>query len=102
MRFAPLYDAVTTRLLPRLAHDRMALKLNGKDDRLTQQDFIALARTIELPLGKARTALGEMTRRVEAAAPRVSLPAFARGERDALAVEEKVRSIVKERADGLG
>ena len=32
VRMAPLYDAVTTRVFPNLKHDRMALKLNGKDD----------------------------------------------------------------------
>lgn len=33
VRFAQLYDAVTTRVFPGLGGDRMALKLNGKDDR---------------------------------------------------------------------
>lgn len=32
--FTPLYDAVTVRIFPGLAGDRMALQLNGKDDRL--------------------------------------------------------------------
>ena len=36
---APLYDAVTTRVFPRLERDRMALKLNGKDDNLTAPIF---------------------------------------------------------------
>ena len=31
VRMAPLYDAVTTRVFPKLKHDRMALKLNGKE-----------------------------------------------------------------------
>ena len=44
VRFAPLYDAITTRVFPGLAGDRMALKLNGKDGRLTPRDFITLAR----------------------------------------------------------
>jgi len=39
VRMAPLYDAVTTRVFPRLKQDRMALKLNGKDDRLRRADF---------------------------------------------------------------
>jgi serine/threonine-protein kinase HipA len=34
VRFAPLYDAVTTRVFPGLGTDCIALKLNGKDDRL--------------------------------------------------------------------
>ncbi|QCL97837.1 type II toxin-antitoxin system HipA family toxin [Agrobacterium tumefaciens] len=58
VRFAPVYDAVTTRVFPRLEHDRMALKLNGRDDRLSPDDFEILARTIELP---ARVAAETMT-----------------------------------------
>jgi serine/threonine-protein kinase HipA len=38
VRIAPLYDAVTTRILLRLQHDRMALKLNGKGDHLRRAD----------------------------------------------------------------
>ncbi len=43
VRMAPLYDAVTTRVFPRLKHDRLALRLNGKDDNLRRADFRALA-----------------------------------------------------------
>jgi serine/threonine-protein kinase HipA len=46
VRMAPLYDAVTTRAFPRLERDRMALKLNAKDDRLRRADFRATASTI--------------------------------------------------------
>jgi serine/threonine-protein kinase HipA len=60
VRFAPLYDAVTTRVFPGLSHDRLALKLNGKDDRLGREDFVSLARTIELPVPRARTILREI------------------------------------------
>lgn len=45
VRVAPLYDAVTTRVFPRLEKDRMALKLNGKDDNLRRADFRTLATT---------------------------------------------------------
>jgi serine/threonine-protein kinase HipA len=60
VRIAPLYDAVTTRVFPGLMHDRLALKLNGKDDRLTRDDFVSLARTIELPVPRAREILLEV------------------------------------------
>jgi len=39
VRIAPLYDAVTTRVFPRLERDRMALELNGKDEHLRRADF---------------------------------------------------------------
>ena len=45
VRIAPLYDAVTTRVFPNLKHDRLALKLNGKDENLRRADFLALATT---------------------------------------------------------
>ena len=63
VRFAPLYDAVTTRVFPGLAGDRMALKLNGKDDRLTRQDFLNLARTIGLTVEDAEAGLEPSQRR---------------------------------------
>jgi mono/diheme cytochrome c family protein len=69
VRFAPLYDAVTTRVFPGLGGDRMALKLNGKDDRLTRQDFLALARTIGVSAGDAETAIADLTARVAQADP---------------------------------
>src|SRR4029079_4751209 len=34
VRMAQVYDAVTTVAFPNLEHDRMALKLNGKDNRI--------------------------------------------------------------------
>jgi serine/threonine-protein kinase HipA len=71
VRFAPLYDAVTTWVFPGLASDRMALKLNGKDERLTRQDFLALARTIDLPVGRAAALLVETAGRVSRAAPEI-------------------------------
>ncbi|WP_414131398.1 HipA domain-containing protein [Rhizobium jaguaris] len=74
VRFAPLYDAVTTRVFPGLAGDRMALKLNGKDDRLARQDFLTLARTIDLPAARAEASMSELAARLGDAVPAVALP----------------------------
>ena len=90
VRFAPLYDAVTTRVFPGLAGDRMALKLNGKDDRLTRQDFLALARTIGLTVEDAEAGLDALTTRITERLMTLQLPAFA-GEFDgAKSVRDKV------------
>ncbi len=78
VRFAPLYDAVTTRVFPGLGGDRMALKLNGKDDRLTRHDFLALARTVGLAVDGAEAALGE-THRAARRARQDASPASLRG-----------------------
>ena len=77
VRFAPLYDAVTTRVFPGLGGDRMALKLNGKDDRLSPQDFLALARTIGLTAGDAEAAITELAARLAERALTLRLPDFA-------------------------
>jgi serine/threonine-protein kinase HipA len=74
VRFAPLYDAVTTRVFPGLASDRMALKLNGKDDRLTKADFLALARTIGLAGGGADAILTDIAGRLAAGIATVQIP----------------------------
>lgn len=43
VRMVPLYDAVTTRVFPCLENGLMALRLNGKDDRLRRADFLRMA-----------------------------------------------------------
>src|SRR5690606_34808185 len=67
VRMAPLYDAVTTRVFPRLKHDRMAIKVNGKDDRLRRSDFRAWATTVGLRASDADAAIDGMVKRLEKA-----------------------------------
>ncbi len=100
VRFAPLYDAVTTRVFPNLAGDRMALKLNGKDDRLTRQDFITLARTIDLPVTRAEALISETIAHLNEAAPKLALPRFS-WEKAEKAAEDVVRSILMARIETL-
>lgn len=74
VRVAPLYDAVTTRVFPRLEKDRMALKVNGKDERLKRADFRALADIAGLQAAPADAAIDEMLERLTAALKSVALP----------------------------
>ena len=74
VRMAPLYDAVTTRVFPNLKHDRMALKLNGKDDNLRRADFRALAATAGLRAADANTAIDDMLGRMKETADRITAP----------------------------
>ena len=97
VRFAPLYDAVTTRVFPGLGTDRMALKLNGKDDRLGRQDFLALARTIGLTAAGSEAAIAELGGRLAERATTLRLPDFAGQSEAAKAAQERVLSIVNER-----
>jgi serine/threonine-protein kinase HipA len=83
-------------VFPGLENDRMAFKLNGKDNRLTPDDFLTLARTIELPQMRAGTLMAVCARRIVEAVPALVLPArFAtRGER----LLDRIRGIIEERA----
>ena len=101
VRFALLYDAVTTRVFPRLVGDRMALMLNGKDDRLRLQDFLTLARTIGLPGAEAAAALADLTARLSRRAGTLDLPEFARGWGAANTMRDRVIGIVAERSAAL-
>ena len=74
VRMAPLYDAVPTRVFPKLKHDRLALKLNGKDDNLRRADFQALAATAGLRAGTAEAAVDQLLQRLRRAIDDISLP----------------------------
>jgi serine/threonine-protein kinase HipA len=74
VRMTPVYDAVTTRVFPRLKHDRLALKLNGKDDKLRRADFHALAATAGLRVADADDAIDGMLEKLSRAVDRMTLP----------------------------
>jgi len=74
VRMAPLYDAVTTRVFPNLTRDRMALKLNGKDDNLRRADFQTFARTARLKAADADAVADRMIEDLGNAVNRVPLP----------------------------
>lgn len=101
VRFAPLYDAVTTRVFPGLGGDRMALKLNGKDDRLTRGDFQATARTIGLTEAEADKVMTELAGRVAAAMPTLRLPAFAADLEGACGIHDKMVPLIEGRCAAL-
>ena len=74
VRIAPLYDAVTTRVFPRLKHDHLALKLNGKDDKLRRADFRAFAATAGLKAGDTDAAIDQILGQMKEAIDRITLP----------------------------
>lgn len=102
VRFAPLYDAVTTRVFPGLGGDRMALKLNDKDDRLTRQDFLALARSMGLSVKNAEAGIDTLKAQITERLETLQLPAFAGAFDGARAVREKVVAIIAARCEALG
>ncbi|WP_299555718.1 type II toxin-antitoxin system HipA family toxin [uncultured Tateyamaria sp.] len=101
IRFAPLYDAVTTRVFPGLTTDRMTLKLNGKDDRLTMADFLALARTIGLPTGSAEAAVNALATTLSEHGAEMGLPEFTSHLETTTAVRGQISALVRGRSAGL-
>jgi serine/threonine-protein kinase HipA len=89
VRMAPLYDAVTTRVFPNLKHDRMALKLNAKDDNLRRADFRTLATTAGLRARDADAVIDDVLKRMDGAIDGISLPA-------AIELGDDMRKIVED------
>ncbi|WP_395687865.1 type II toxin-antitoxin system HipA family toxin [Caenimonas koreensis] len=77
VRLAPVYDTLTTRVFPRLEHDRMALKLNGKDERLRRADFLAVSAIAGLRASDTNAAIDDVRERMRAAVATIALPTLA-------------------------
>jgi serine/threonine-protein kinase HipA len=97
VRMAPLYDAVTTQVFPTLEHDRMALKLNGKDNRLRRSDFIKAAATAGLSAGDTNKAIDDLLGKFEKGLGVASLPDMAGIDDGLKASAEKMLGICAER-----
>ena len=74
VRLAPVYDTLTTRVFPRLEHDRMALKLNGKDERLKRADFLAVSAIAGLRASDTNATIDDVLERMRAAVAAITLP----------------------------
>ena len=101
VRMAPLYDAVTTRVFPKLKHDHLALKLSGKDDRLRRADFTSLATTAGLRAGDAEAAIDDLLRRMREAVERIALPKEMAFSDDARKIADEVTNICRQRIEGM-
>jgi serine/threonine-protein kinase HipA len=101
VRMAPLYDAVTTRVFPNLKHDRMALKLNGKDDNLRRADFRALATTAGLRAGNVDASMDDMLTRMGGAIDGISLPNAIELTADARKIVEDTLNICRRRIEAF-
>ena len=101
VRMAPLYDAVTTRVFPKLKHDHLALKLSGKDDRLRRADFQALAATAGLRAGDAQAAIDDLLRRLRDSVDRIALPKEMAFSDDARKIADEVTNICRQRIEDM-
>ncbi len=101
IRLAPLYDAVTTKVFPNLEHDRMALKLNGKDDRLRRSDFMQVAATAGLSAASATATIDDLLARFTGAVQQIALPELSDLDRD---IQERAAAMIvlcKERVEAF-
>jgi serine/threonine-protein kinase HipA len=101
VRMAPLYDALTTRVFPGLKDDRMALKLNGKDDKLRRADFRALAATAGVRAADAEAVIDDMLRRLGHIIDRVALPKAIAYSADARKTIEDMLALCRSRIEGM-
>ena len=102
VQMAPLYDAATTPIFPKLKHDRMALKLNGKDDSLRRSDFRALAANAGLRAADADAGIDDMLSRMGKAIEQIGLPKTIEFSTDARKMIEHMLDICRGRIEALG
>ncbi|MBO9657731.1 MAG: HipA domain-containing protein, partial [Chitinophagaceae bacterium] len=74
IRMAPIYDLVSTVVFPRLKNDNMAIKLNGKANRIRRNDFIIAAATMGLKVSDVEIEINETLATLTQAIRRISLP----------------------------
>jgi serine/threonine-protein kinase HipA len=96
---APLYDAVTTRVFPRLERDRMALKLNAKDDRLRRADFRTTAGIIGIRAADADGALDELVSLLRPCLDEITLPPVAPAGSPVNEAAQRMLVLVRKRLD---
>jgi serine/threonine-protein kinase HipA len=101
VRMGPLYDAVTTRVLPRLERDRMALKLNGKDDRLRRADFHALSRTAGIKAADADEAIDSMIAELRTELSQITIPGVVAARSPSADAAQKMRILIAERLNSF-
>jgi serine/threonine-protein kinase HipA len=101
VRMAPLYDAVTTRVFPKLKHDRLALKLNGKDDNLRRADFQTLATTAGVRAGDAEAALDDLLHRLRGAIDDIAVPKHIELTGETQKMVDEVLELCRRRVEGI-
>lgn len=65
VRFAPVYDAVTTRVFPGLEQDEMALALGGKRGQFKSMDFVRAGATMGIGAGAVRDLIESLCSRLD-------------------------------------
>lgn len=71
VRLSPAYDMLSTRVLPMMANDSMALPMNGKNDNLTVDDFIQFGRKIGMNASQVQDIISNVAIGMTGAALRI-------------------------------
>ena len=79
----------------------MALKLNGKDERLRRADFVAVATLAGLRAGDANEAMDQLLHGLRAALDSLSVPAQCLSEKNAAATVAKVLDLCRGRIESF-
>jgi serine/threonine-protein kinase HipA len=77
----------------------MALKMNGKDDRLRRSDFKAFASTAGIKASDADAAIDELISQLEAALRAIALPSVVPAATSISDAAERMLTLIKERLD---
>ena len=101
VRMASLYDAVTTRVFPKVQHDRLALKLNGKDGNLRRADFQSMATTAGLRAGDAEAALDHLLHSLCGAIDVVAVPKHFELTGETQKMVDEVLDLCRRRVEGM-
>lgn len=88
-------------MFPKLKQDRLALKINGKDDKLRRADFRALATSAGLRALDAEAAIDDMLARLGKAGDRISAPKAMTLADDANKIVREVLGIRRTQIDEL-
>ncbi|HWK04436.1 MAG TPA: type II toxin-antitoxin system HipA family toxin [Puia sp.] len=74
VRMSPLYDAVSTVVFPELKNDLLALKMNGKANRIKRKDFMILATTMGLKASDVDDLINQTATNLRIAVDETALP----------------------------
>lgn len=88
-------------MFPKLKQDRLALKINGKYDKLQRLGFRALAMIAGLRAVNAVAAIDDLLERLSKAVYRISVPKAMRLADDANKILREVLDICRTRMDDL-
>jgi len=97
VRMSPLYDAVSTVVFPELKNDLLALKMNGKANRIKRKDFMISASTMGLRASDVNDVISQTVAKLRIAVDQIELPIGIELTDEAKAIAAEMLKICKNR-----